>query len=81
MPLDELTATRIAEAAVERAGGARYVYATPRHPFALNAVRTIEVEGHRVTVRFSEAASPAIVEVEDYVFEIRPEGLIKRFGP
>ncbi len=81
MAIDEATARRIAEEAVQRAGGARYIHGNPRHPFALNASRTVEVEGHEVLIRYGEISSPAIAEVEDYVFEILPEGLVKLFGP
>ena len=81
LTLDDESALRIAEAAVDRVGGARHVYGNPRHPFARNATREVEVEGQRVTIRFSEASSPAVVEVGEYVFDIRPEGLIKLFGP
>lgn len=81
MTLDDESARRIAETAVDRVGGARYVYGNPRHPFARNATREVEVEGQQVTIRFSEASSPAVVEVGEYVFDIRPEGLIKLFGP
>ncbi|HEX3722799.1 MAG TPA: hypothetical protein VHV31_08405 [Nitrolancea sp.] len=81
MTLDDEAALRIAEAAVDQVGGARYVHGNPRHPFARDATREVEVEGHRVTIRFSEASSPAVVEVGEYVFDIRPDGLIKLFGP
>lgn len=81
LPLDEETAVRIAEEAVDRAGGSRYVHGNPRHPFSLNANREYEIEGHTVLVRFGESSSPAIVEVGTYVFEIQPEGLLKLFGP
>lgn len=79
--LDDETARRIAEAAVDQAGGARHVYGNPRHPFARNATRELEIEGQQVVIRFSEASSPAVVEVGEYVFDIRPEGLIQLFGP
>jgi hypothetical protein len=79
--LDEETATRIAEQAVEQAGGARHIHGNPRHPFSLNATSTVDVEGHRVVIRFGEASGPAVAEVEGYVFDIRPDGLIKLFGP
>jgi hypothetical protein len=79
--LDEATATRIAEEAIEQAGGKRYVHGNPRHPFSMNANRELEVEGYKVLIRFSEVTSPAIVEVEGYVFEVRADELIKLFGP
>ncbi|GBD17315.1 hypothetical protein HRbin26_02235 [bacterium HR26] len=81
MAIDEETALRLAGQAVDRAGGSRYVYNNPRHPFAHNAVRTFEIEGYQVVVRFGEISSPAIVEVEGWVFEVREEGLVTLFGP
>jgi hypothetical protein len=48
---------------------------------ARNATREFEIEGQQVVIRFSEASSPAVVEVGEYVFDIRPEGLIQLFGP
>ncbi len=81
MAIDEETALRLAGQAVDRAGGSRCVYNNPRHPFARNAVRTFEIEGYQVVVRFGEISSPAIVEVEGWVFEVREEGLVTLFGP
>jgi hypothetical protein len=81
MTLDESTALRVSTEAVRRAGGSRFVHGNPRHPFARNANRRFQIEGHQVLVRFSESSAPAVVEVDAYVFEIRPEGLIKLFGP
>lgn len=81
MTLDDETALRLAEQAVDLAGGARHVHGNPRHPFALNATSQVELEGYSVLIRYGEASGPAVVEVEGYVFDIRPEGLIKLFGP
>ncbi|HEU5425034.1 MAG TPA: hypothetical protein VFU72_15945 [Nitrolancea sp.] len=81
MTLDEATATRIVEEAVEEAGGRRRIHGSPRHPFALNPTREVEIEGHTVVIRYGEASSPAIAELEGYIFDIRPEGLILLFGP
>ncbi len=81
MTLDDESAQRIAQEAVDEAGGNRHVHGNPRHPFAMNANRKLEIEGHQVLIRFGEASGPAVVEVEGYVFDIRPEGLIKLFGP
>lgn len=81
MTLDEATAVRIAEDVVDQAGGSRRVHGNPRHPFARNANRTFEIDGHRVLLRYGEISSPAVVEVGGYVFEVQPEGLVKLFGP
>ena len=81
MSLSEAEARSIAEQAVERAGGAEQVYKNPRHPFAPNANRTYEIDGHKVKVRIGESSAPAIVEIGRFVYEIQPEGLTKLFGP
>ena len=81
MTIDEITALRLAGQAVDQVGGNRYVYQNPRHPVARNAVRVFEFEGYRVIVRFGEISSPAIVEVEGWVFEVREESLVTLFGP
>jgi len=81
MPLDEATARRLAEQAVEMAGGTRHVHDNPRHPFAPQASRTFTLEGERVTVHFGEISSPAYVEVAGYVFEILPDELRLLFAP
>jgi hypothetical protein len=81
MTLTEKEARSIAEQAVEKAGGAQQVYMNPRHPYAPNANRSYEIDGHKVTVRIGESSSPAIVEIGTFVYEIQPEGLTKLFGP
>ncbi len=81
MTIDDETALRLAQEAVDLAGGARHVHGNPRHPFARNANKQMELEGHKLLIRFGEASGPAVVEIEGYVFDIRPEGLIKLFGP
>lgn len=81
MQLDEATALRLVMEAVERAGGTRSIHGNPRHPFAMNATREYEIEGHTVLIRYSEASSPAVAEIGDYVFEIRADEVIKLFGP
>ncbi|MEX2425710.1 MAG: hypothetical protein WD401_03010 [Thermomicrobiaceae bacterium] len=81
MQLSEQQARKIAEEAVEQAGGSRQIYGNPRHPYARNATRTYEIQGRRVVLRIGESSAPAIVEVETFVYEIQPEGLMKLFGP
>jgi len=73
--LSEARATELAEQAVELAGGARMVYRNPRQPFSVEAMRTFEVEGHAVEVRWGEISSPAIASVGGYVFEILETGI------
>jgi hypothetical protein len=76
MMLVEAEAQRLIEEAVERAGGGRFVVGNPRHPFALKATQEEEVGGYLVTIHFSEISSPAIAEVEGWVFEIREDELV-----
>jgi hypothetical protein len=69
--VSEEEAQRLVEIAVERAGGARNIVASPRHPFSMNAEEEYEIDGHTVTIHFSEQSSPAIVSVEGWIFEVR----------
>jgi hypothetical protein len=71
--LDEAAAHALAARAVEEAGGTRAIYRNPRHPFALHAASTYEMEGYTVEVRHGEISSPAIVSVGGWVFEIHEE--------
>ena len=73
--LDEATATRLAAAAVDLAGGARMIYRNPRQAFSFNSIKQIEVEGHRVEVRWGEISTPAIATVAGWVFEIHEDGI------
>lgn len=74
-PLAEDDAQRLAEEAVELAGGTRQVYRNPRHPFALNPITIYEIDGRKVELRHGEISSPAIVTVEGWVFEIHEESV------
>lgn len=71
--LNEAEALRLIEAAVERVGGPRFVVGSPRHPFALNSTDEEEVEGHVVIIHYSEISSPALAEVEGWIFEVRED--------
>lgn len=73
--LTEAEATRLAQEAVDLAGGARMIYRNPRQPFSLNSRKDFEVEGHTIEVRWGEISSPAIVTAGGYVFEIHDEGI------
>lgn len=73
--ISEELATRLAERAVEEAGGTREVYRNPRHLFALHPSTTYVYEGHQVELRHGEISSPAIVSVGGYVFEIHEESI------
>lgn len=74
--MDEQQAERLVAEAVERAGGGRMIVGSPRHPFSLNPTRDEIVEGHTVTIHYSEISSPAIALVEGWVFEIRDDELV-----
>jgi len=73
--LSEAEARALAERAVEEAGGAREVYRNPRYALAMNATRTFTYDGLDVELRHGEIASPAIVTVGGYVFEIHEDGI------
>ena len=74
-PLTEAEATRLAQEAVDLAGGARMIYRNPRQPFSRDARKVFDVEGHPIEVRWGEISSPAIVTAGGYVFEIHEEGI------
>jgi hypothetical protein len=74
--LDEAEALRLVEEAVDRVGGAHRVVASPRHPFALQATRDEEVDGHTVEIHYSEISAPAIASVEGWVFEVRVDEFV-----
>lgn len=71
--LTEDEATRIATEAVDEAGGPRSIYRNPRMAFSASATRRLEIEGHRVEIRYGEISTPAIATVEGWVFEIHDE--------
>lgn len=68
--IDEARAHDLAWQAIEKAGGSRMIYRSPRHPFTLFPSTTYEIDGISVEVRHGEISSPAIVTVAGYVFEI-----------
>lgn len=69
--LEEAEALRVVAAAVELVGGARFIVANPRHPYALRATQSEVVDGHEVEINFSEMSAPAIATVEGWVIEVR----------
>ena len=73
--INEATALRVAQAAVDELGGPRKIYRNPRHPFSTEPSRDLTVEGHQVEVRWGEVSSPAIVSVAGYVFQINDDDL------
>jgi len=73
--MDEARATDLAEQAVDLAGGARMIYRNPRQAFSFDSIKTFEVDGEPVEVRWGEISSPAIATVGGYVFEILETGI------
>ena len=71
--IDEQRAFALAMLGVDKAGGTRMIYRSPRHPFTLFPATDYEIEGINVEVRHGEISSPAIVTVAGYVFEIHEE--------
>lgn len=76
MDMTEHEAERLIAEAVERSGGGRVIVGSPRHPFSRNSTTDLEIEGHTITIHFSEISSPAIATVDGWVFEIRDEELV-----
>jgi hypothetical protein len=71
----EPEATRLAQEAVDLAGGAQMIYRNPRQPFSQNSRKVFEIDGCSIEVRWGEISSPAIVTAGGYVFEIHDEGI------
>jgi hypothetical protein len=71
--IDEQHALELAEAAVDRAGGSRMIYRSPRHPFLPDQSTRYDIDGIAVEIRHGEISSPAIVSVAGYVFEIHED--------
>ena len=73
--LTEERATEIAREAVERAGGTRMIYRSPKYAFSLQQASDFEVDGVEVQLRHGEISSPAIITVAGWVFEIHDESI------
>ncbi len=71
--LTNAQARRIASLGVAQAGGGWNIVSSPRHPFSMNSIQEEQVEDHTVRIHFGEMSSPAIVEVEGWVFEIKDD--------
>ncbi len=77
-PGDEMSEERAFELvskAIESIGGPQNVYRNPRMAFAFNAVRTVEVEGHDVEIRYGEISTPAIATLKGWVYEIHDQDI------
>jgi hypothetical protein len=73
--LSEADATRLAEQAVDLAGGAQMIYRSPRQAFSAKGRELFHIDEMPVEVRWGEISSPAIVTAGGYVFEILDEGI------
>ena len=71
--ISEEQATAIARAVVERAGGTRAIYRTPKYAFSLQQASEFEIDGVTAELRHGEISAPAIVSVAGWVFEIHDE--------
>ncbi len=81
MFLSEADARNLALRALDRFGGPRAVYRSPRHPFSPAGVRTLTIDDVEIRIRYGEISSPAIIELAGYVFEIREDEVILLFSP
>lgn len=81
MALSETDARALVLAALEQLGGPRAVYRSPRHPYSPLGTRIVTVGDHQIRVRYGEISSPAVAELEGYVFEIRDDELVLLFAP
>lgn len=74
--MTEQEAEQLVAEAVEQFGGGRMIVGSPRHPFSRNSTTEVEIDGHSITIHYSEISSPAIAMIEGWVFEIREEELV-----
>ena len=77
----EEEATAVAWKALDEVGGPRMIYRNPRMAYSFASKRTVQVEGHDVEVRYGEIASPAILTVAGWVFEIGDEDITLLMRP
>lgn len=73
--LDESTSYALVMQALDSIGGPQSVYRNPRMAFAFNAVRYLEIEGHRIEIRYGEISTPAIATVRGWVWEIHDQDI------
>jgi len=73
--MKEDEATDIAWRAIELAGGSRSIYRNPRQAFSAHSRRVIEVDEHKVEIRYGEISTPAVATVSGWVFEIHDEDI------
>lgn len=73
--ISEGRAYEVVQEAVERLGGARVIEGSPRHAYTLRPSETLSIGEHQVVITYGEISSPAIAEVEGWIFQIREAGL------
>ena len=73
--MTEEEATAIAWAAIDKCGGARSIYRNPRQAFSAQSRRMVDVDDHRVEIRYGEISTPAVATVQGWVFEIHDEDI------
>lgn len=73
--LTEQTSYELVMRVLESIGGPHTVYRNPRMAYAFNAVRTVEMDGYKVEVRYGEISTPAIATVQGWVWEIHDQDI------
>ncbi len=73
--MTEEEATAIAWKAIELAGGTRSIYRNPRQAFSAHSRRMVDVDEHKVEIRYGEISTPAVATVSGWVFEIHDEDI------
>ena len=73
--LTEQTSYELVMRALDSIGGPQNVYRNPRMAFAFNSVRNMDVDGHKIEIRYGEISTPAIATVEGWVWEIHDQDI------
>lgn len=73
--MTEEEAMALAWKAIELAGGTRSIYRNPRQAFSAHSRRMVDVDGHKVEIRYGEISTPAVATVSGWVFEIHDEDI------
>jgi len=61
--MTEEEAMALAWKAIELAGGTRSIYRNPRQAFSAHSRRMVDVDGHKVEIRYGEISTPAVATV------------------
>jgi hypothetical protein len=73
--MTEEQALEIVWRAVEQAGGTRSIYRNPRQAFSAHSRRMMQIDEHKVEIRYGEISTPAVATVAGWVFEIHDEDI------